>query len=147
MVVLRVLSRPHFARLKGKGRLLTFRLTQFATNGNYYNTLNAKDGVILANFNYSPKDASPKARMPDLQKWSDVAWLMWEEACKTEKQDVGGLKYVFRLRVSNDNTKYIVSKALESTSVEAWPSTKFSNIPIQGKRYWGHPTVVVWLGS
>lgn len=122
---------------------------QSPTDGNYFNTFNPKDGVILANRNFSPADqqSNPKAQLPDLQKWSDVAWLFWEMSCKGEGVGVGNLNYVFRVQIVNDNTRFIVSRALGSTSVGAWPGTAFNMDTDQGRAILGTPngSGVAWF--
>lgn len=114
---------------------------QSPTYGNYYNTFNPKDGVILANRNFSPADymSNPKAQLPDLQKWSDVNWFFWEMSCQEEKVGVENLNYVFRVQVVNDNTNFVVSKALGSTSVDAWPGKEFNMDTDQGRAILGTP--------
>lgn len=112
---------------------------QSPTYGNYYNTYNAKDGVILANRNFSPADQSPAAQLPNLQKWSDVVWYFWEMSCQEENVGVGNLNYIFRVQIVNDNTNFIVSKALGSTSVDVWPGKEFSMDMDQGKALLGTP--------
>lgn len=108
---------------------------QIVTYGNYLDTLNPKDGVILADRNYSPAvmDSKAGAKLPDLQRWSDVVWLLWAMACEEEGVGVGNLKYVFRVNIINDDTNFIVSKALESTSVGPWPGKEFEMDTDQGK--------------
>lgn len=61
----------------------------------------------------------------NLQRFSDVAWILWREACKEENVDPGtSLKYVVHWSVANDKTQLVVGSVLGNLNLDVddrWP--------------------------
>lgn len=83
----------------------------------FKNSVNAKDGVVVALDNKSPAGLNPRPKeIPRLQKWSDVVWLQFIRS--------GGkdLKWCFRSTVINEDTRNTVWEALRVSKHTAIPT-------------------------
>jgi len=83
----------------------------------YANVFNTQGGLIAADENFNPKTSSPEIEeqgLPYVQRkqWSDLTFLTWQHLCSTAGTDVGGLKYVFQVSISNTETEDMMDEAL-----------------------------------
>lgn len=90
------------------------------SSGYYVNVYNTQDGVIYAVSNYGPSYMEDlhalqilHAQRVPLRQWSDVAFLVWQELCTTNHDDVKGLRAIVQSNVINTDTLYIVTEVLE----------------------------------
>lgn len=94
----------------------------------YYSIVNIEDGVILADSTMSPREATTCGNPePDLQTWSDVMFLQWQELFATSRStsSISNLNYIIRHNVINDDTVDYVLKALNKPAdFDDWSQIK-----------------------
>lgn len=73
----------------------------------------------------------PEEGLPQLQRFSDVAWLYWQQIA-ANKQDI---EYFFNIAITNTETQKAIRRALKSTNqrYEEWPGASFSTDSDEGK--------------
>ncbi|KAF1989200.1 hypothetical protein K402DRAFT_419009 [Aulographum hederae CBS 113979] len=89
----------------------------------YDNTYNPKDGILYAEDNHSPSQMQKYSHatetvIPELNRWSDVAFLTYEYLAREagdDEYDVKGIKYIQQTHVMNADTQRIVAEVIERT--------------------------------
>ena len=90
-------------------------------------------------------------RIVPLRQWSDVVFLEWQQLCvaPSSKGDIKGLRYIFRLLISNPDSQALMSKALENVGakISQWPGQDFGRSTKAFKALLGSPngSGVAWL--
>ncbi|OQO07862.1 hypothetical protein B0A48_06653 [Cryoendolithus antarcticus] len=111
-----------------------------ATGGEFTDTYNVKDGVLIASVNFGPLQASkgwrgqnaqfpPGGAITKFKNWSDGIYLTWKSM--TNDQTRSNLKFVIRQSVVNENTLSVIASAMKSTGHSdrvppAYPGTTFT---------------------
>ncbi|MCJ1302767.1 hypothetical protein MMC08_005572 [Hypocenomyce scalaris] len=124
----------------------------FGTSGNYQELYNTKEGVIVAEQNFSPAyytGGNPATPLPALQRWSDVVYLVYANLCSKNNANPNGIKYFFRWHINDaTSTQPIINQAVGITvaggangadQLKPWPGTKFTMDTDQGKALLGTP--------
>ncbi|KAK6428445.1 hypothetical protein LTR95_015413, partial [Oleoguttula sp. CCFEE 5521] len=138
-----------------------------ATGGEFTDTYNVKDGVLIASVNFGPLQAGKgwrgrNARFPPggavtkLKNWSDGIYLTWKSM--TNEQTRSNLKFVIRQSVVNEDTLSVIASAMKSTGHSdhvppAYPGTTFTPSTTDAKMQTafealvGTPNIsgIVWL--
>ncbi|TGO84911.1 hypothetical protein BPOR_0451g00010 [Botrytis porri] len=89
--------------------------------------MNFTHGVIVAYQSLSPyqvellKDIKSPT-IPDLSRWSDIAYLKWAEVCKLHGTEVSNLKYVIQHHVTNNTTLDVINEVLKKKGESLVPS-------------------------
>ncbi|THV44142.1 hypothetical protein BGAL_0721g00020 [Botrytis galanthina] len=89
--------------------------------------MNFTHGVIVAYDSMSPyqvelsKDITSPI-IPDLSRWSDIAYLQWAEVCKFHGTEVSNLNYVIRHHVTNQTTLDVIKEVLNERGESLAPS-------------------------
>lgn len=81
----------------------------------------------VADWSLSPSASSTSCDrpLPDLQSWSDVAFLQWQQLCEEAGIAVSELNYVIQSDCVNSDTKAIVRQALgKSPNFVDWSEIK-----------------------
>ena len=108
---------------------------QYTVDGQTYRVTGSKyafgfdpSGVLLAMDRKSPQYAgsqrNPKVQgdgLPDLQSFSDVAWLRWKAASGSAPSS---MRYFASISITNLETRGIISKVLDKAAyreIPAWP--------------------------
>ena len=105
--------------------------------------------MILAWWKYSPfSQASeqkppldPSDPLPDLKRWSDVAYMVWAAECKKKGQPISNLQHIFSSPFENAESQGIIARAMETTmEPPLWSSRKeYSMDTDEGKAILGSP--------
>lgn len=105
--------------------------------------------MILGWWKYSPahqaKEQKPPLEptdpLPDLKRWSDVAYLVWAAECQKKGKDVSSLRYVFSSPVENAETRGIIARAMDTAhEPPLWPGRKeYTMDSDEGKAILGSP--------
>ncbi|KAI9694029.1 MAG: hypothetical protein M1822_003300 [Bathelium mastoideum] len=108
-------------------------------HGNFENSFNPEDGVLICHLNFQPKTqvyAGPQLGVVPLPRhepkhWSDLIFLQWEHFARQEKYDVRNLRYVFRSRIANDQTQRVIERAVirARTNISSMPQASVSSSP------------------
>ena len=128
--------------------------------------INAKDGAIFATKTSSPRDAFKRnvhpegqdapqreatpGELPKLRALSDLLWAGWCRAVQAEAERgarLVGVKYLFSVQITNDETKSIIQRALETkrkTLVKLWPGESFGMDTEAGRALLGSPNGKRW---
>ncbi|UPL00301.1 hypothetical protein LCI18_011235 [Fusarium solani-melongenae] len=75
-------------------------------------------GVVIADKNLGVTEAKRERLIQEppptthIQKWSDVAWIQWTQACEWYNGDVANVRYIIRSWITNHFTLSIVFQAL-----------------------------------
>lgn len=108
-----------------------------ATGASFSFTVNTEEGIIIGLNRESPrwaaKDRVPPveaAQLPELNQFSDVAWLMWRKmnGRKWRADDrTTDLRYFLSVSVTNTETRQILKRAHEANGweLEEWPGHTF----------------------
>lgn len=111
------------------------------TYAQYQQYYNPDQGLIIAEFNYSPQRTykCPGAVYPALSRWSDVVYLVWADLCGSEPDAAKKIKYFFRHHIRIDSpTVAVINEAIGGAgNLEAWPGMGFSTDTEQGKALLG----------
>ena len=81
--------------------------------------------------------------LPDLQRWSDVVYLVWANLCSKNNGDVKGIKYLIRshIKEKETNTKDIIDQVLGGAAILPYDGktkgTTFSMDTDEGKALLG----------
>ncbi|KAL8722328.1 MAG: hypothetical protein Q9225_001176 [Loekoesia sp. 1 TL-2023] len=114
------------------------------TKGFYYNKYipDSRKGAIVAEANFSPRfKAGPTAEIPPLNRWSDIVWFLWSREAGNQAKD---LRYVFRDKVNNEETRGIIDKIHRredrpDTLDLPWPGDTYDMRTDDGKALLGSP--------
>ena len=93
----------------------------------------------------------PIAPVPQLYRWSDIAYFVWANACSTANVNPNTIQYFFRYHINNDSgTQDIIKQAAGVTSaagLKPWPGMKFDTTTPQGEALLGsaHGFGVAWF--
>jgi hypothetical protein len=113
-----------------------------ATWGFYISVMNPGKGMMLAENNVSPweETRNDNQRQPPLTRWSDVNFLLWEQATRTKKE-LRGIKYLIRYHIVNTDTQNMINEALDSTGaiLSHYPGTVFPMTSEAGQAIMGTP--------
>lgn len=88
---------------------------------------------------YAGKDREPKVEgsgLPDLQSFSDVAWIYWNGLSK----DPTKIRHFLSVVISNSDTQGIIGRAMRnvnSLAMTPWPGKEFSADSDNGKALLG----------
>ena len=104
--------------------------------------MNPTAGVIVATNSkvYSKRDA-----LKHLQRFSDVAWILWKEVCSRHPSSLTpgqALKYIIRSCVVNTKSKTVINAVLYQLKLnprKPWPGYKFDMSTKEGKIGLGIP--------
>ena len=114
--------------------------------------MNPKQGVFIALETFGPNFMVDKGDpVPELSRWSDVAYLVWEKACSTANINPNTIQYFFRYHITDDSgTQGIINQAAGTTSaagLKPWPGMKFDTTTPQGEALLGsaHGFGVAWF--
>lgn len=68
--------------------------------------------------------------VPQLWRWSDVTFLLWQAQCSLFGKQVSRLEWVFHETIVNDGTKAIIAYAFgcDLNSISAWPVQAFEGL-------------------
>ncbi|KAM0144935.1 hypothetical protein ACHAP3_000054 [Botrytis cinerea] len=93
----------------------------------YALAMNFTHGVIVAYNSMSPYQAEllkdvKSPIIPDLSRWSDIAYLQWAEVCKSHGTEMSNLKYVIRHHVTNQITSQVIKEVLGKRGESLTPS-------------------------
>lgn len=89
--------------------------------------------MILGWWKYSPfSQASeqkppldPSDPLPDLKRWSDVAYMVWAAECLKKSEPVSNLRYIFSSPVENAESQGNIARAMKTTMKSPlWPGRK-----------------------
>ncbi|KAL9026134.1 MAG: hypothetical protein Q9196_005152 [Gyalolechia fulgens] len=75
------------------------------TGGHYSNTYIPSRGTIIAERNYSPRYQAPGNEAPVLNRWSDIAWLLWSQKAGNR---AGGLRTIIRENITTPLTRALM---------------------------------------
>ena len=113
---------------------------QKGTNGHYVLDINTIDGLLINEVLKSPKFAlndpqdnsptRPSDPTPDLQRRSDLTWLMWAKRSADTGRPPSGLRYVLDHVVTTEATQTIVKRILgdKGRVVAPWPGYKVDKL-------------------
>ncbi|KAI4621131.1 uncharacterized protein J4E87_006759 [Alternaria ethzedia] len=121
------------------GQLPARNQQQYVVNGRTYRItgafhtigINAQDGVIHMINRRSAQSAAkqlwnvaqaPKDQLPALASSSDIAWGLWE---RMSAGNLANINYIFSHRITNEETRAIIARALEGREVRPWPGEMF----------------------
>ncbi|KAL8830747.1 MAG: hypothetical protein Q9170_005596 [Blastenia crenularia] len=113
------------------------------TGGYYVNQFipcGSAHGTIVAELNYSPKGVtSPGRAIPELNRWSDVVWLLWSDIAQNNTRN---LQYILRDNVRTDTTIRIMEQ-IEKTGGQPlnlpWPGHGYDMRSDAGKALLASP--------
>jgi hypothetical protein len=124
-----------------------------ATGASYSFTVNPDDGIIIGlnrespkwaakNLNHNPAIADDE--LPQLNQFSDVAWITWRAMHKlpwSSETRLDHLKYFMSVGITNIDTQQILRRALEAKHWELseWPGHTFERIWPETKAILGKP--------
>ena len=119
-------------------------------NGYFEQVVNPTKGYIIANNNRTPENAHcPQHWMPQLRKWSDVAYLQYQYCAQKQKVSLRNLKSVYRSNIINGRTKAIIFSILHArnANLTAYPGITFKADTLEGQALIGTPNGqgVAWL--
>ncbi|ORY08187.1 hypothetical protein BCR34DRAFT_616466 [Clohesyomyces aquaticus] len=120
------------------------------TQATYYTVINADAGMIVAWWKFSPASQGKKQKppidpakdpLPDLQHWSDVAYVLWKDECEKKEKDLSSIRYIFSSPARNPETQGLVARAMDNTSPPpSWSGRKeFTMDTDEGKAILGSP--------
>ncbi|KAF2736416.1 hypothetical protein EJ04DRAFT_562469 [Polyplosphaeria fusca] len=116
------------------------------THGMYITLFDKEDGFILGLSKYSPSHMGPLQHppvnvFPDLQRWSDIAFLQWQQLMGN---NVGNVKYIMSWSIDNPACKTVMKKAFEKTGavLAPWPGVTYGMDSEEGKALLGCPNGV-----
>ena len=127
------------------------------TEAYFVEAMNPKQGVFIAMESFGPyylvggSPQNPIAPVPQLYRWSDIAYLVWANACSTANVNPNTIQYFFRYHINNDSgTQDIINQAAGVTSaagLKPWPGMKFDTTTPQGEALLGsaHGFGVAWF--
>jgi hypothetical protein len=99
-----------------------------ATHASFCQVVNPVTGVVVAYDNVLPKAVLEAGSLkgllePELQHWSDVAYLQWLSHADSDSE----LRYVLRYNVLNDLSQFVVKtlENLNGTPPIEWPGTTY----------------------
>ncbi|KAJ0161715.1 hypothetical protein CTA2_5705 [Colletotrichum tanaceti] len=86
------------------------------TNAIYKNVLNPSEGVIIFDWNISPKELvlnkKQKGNIPELQHLADLLYFQWLKACEVEGAETSNIKTIFRVEVLRQGASHAFREAL-----------------------------------
>ncbi|KAL8707078.1 MAG: hypothetical protein Q9225_007835 [Loekoesia sp. 1 TL-2023] len=115
------------------------------TNGWYNNQYLPSGHTIIALTNRSPRlEVGPNNPIPPLNRWSDVAWLLWTltPGNKDNPSQISKLRYVIRDNVGNEITREIIERieGVEPDTLDLpWPGHTYDMRTDGGKALLGTP--------
>ncbi|KAF2635760.1 hypothetical protein P280DRAFT_511031 [Massarina eburnea CBS 473.64] len=104
------------------------------TGGKFQFAVDPHNGVILAMDRHSPKNAAkdrrppiPVTGLPELNQFSDIAWLFWMYSTTNAQTDMTKIRYFFSLSITNKETQAVIHRAVqpESPTIKSWPGHTF----------------------
>lgn len=120
-----------------------------ATGAVYTQAFNVASGVIAVSWIQSHDAAIADFKRqkspwpwpaPELKRWSDVTFLLWQEHCRKGNVDPAGLEWVFHVNISNMETREVIFGVLgEEEHLVPWPGRSFDIDGEEGKRLLGSP--------
>ncbi|KAJ8115284.1 hypothetical protein OPT61_g3034 [Boeremia exigua] len=118
----------------------------YRTTGAFYKFgIETTTGTIFGLDRYSPEAASVNAEppiqkdgLPELMRFSDIAWLFWDQLQTKEKHHI---QHFFCATILNEETQRAIRRALEKTNQEfsVWPGALFKTDTDEGKVLLGSP--------
>jgi hypothetical protein len=132
-----------------------------STMAHIFSTLNPKAGLFIAQVNTTPENMLSQAerksntsKIPELKRWSDVAFLQWKDL--SVDGVVPNLKFVGRVFIHNDITRTVLKtvlanirrkKSVGDEHLPQWPGVTFTMESDEGKALLGTPngSGVAWL--
>lgn len=126
--------------------------TYRATFGYYKFGIETSTGAIFGLDRLSPGAAVnsipldiPKEGLPQLQRFSDIAWLYWSQIAANKQQ----IEYFFNVAIINVETQMAIRRALKATNqnFSAWPGAVFSTDSDEGKVLLGMYTLQILRDS
>ncbi|KAF2125413.1 hypothetical protein P153DRAFT_112702 [Dothidotthia symphoricarpi CBS 119687] len=118
-----------------------------STGAKFCTLVSHEHGLLVATQSYGPefktKHQEENPILPDLQHWSDMAYLQCHE-------NVADLKYVLRYRIQNNDTQAIIRHLCGETGPGdglLWPGVTFRMDEDSGKALLGtpHGSGIAWL--
>lgn len=103
-----------------------------ATGASYSFTINPEEGIIIALNRESPTYAAkdrkppvPKEQQPELNQFSDVAWITWKTFATGDK--IRNLRYFLSSMITNTQTRQVLKRAHQANGwvLEDWPGHTF----------------------
>ncbi|KAK5122824.1 hypothetical protein LTR85_003739 [Meristemomyces frigidus] len=129
-----------------------------ATGAEYQQTFNVEQGIIIVAWIHSPVAVIQEYKddnyqwpwpAPQLWRWSDVSFLLWQQQCSDSGKPVAGLEWVFHETIMNDSTKALIFQALggNANSITSWPGKTFHACTDAGKALIGSPNAsgTAWM--
>ena len=133
-------------------RMCSFFLPTYnvSIKGYFEQVVNPTKGYIIANNNRTPENAHcPHNWMPQLRKWSDVAYLQYQYCAQKPKVPLSNLKLVYRSTIINSRTRAIIFSILRARNADltAFPGITFKSDTLEGQALIGTPNGqgVAWL--
>ncbi|KAL8933167.1 MAG: hypothetical protein Q9216_006493 [Gyalolechia sp. 2 TL-2023] len=114
------------------------------TQGFYHSKYipDANKGAIISEASFSPRfKAGPTGEIPRLNRWSDIVWFLWAREAGEQAKN---LRYVFRDKINNDETRGIIDKIHQldehpDTLDLPWPGHTYDMRTDDGKALLGSP--------
>ncbi|GAB1737967.1 hypothetical protein NU219Hw_g2480t1 [Hortaea werneckii] len=120
-----------------------------ATGAVYTQAFNVGAGVIAVSWIRSPDAAIADFKRqrfawpwpaPELKRWSDVTFLLWQLHCRKGDVNPAVLEWVFHVNISNAETRDVIFEVLEDgENLVPWPGRSFEVSGEKGKRLLGSP--------
>ncbi|KAI4198587.1 MAG: hypothetical protein LQ350_005178 [Teloschistes chrysophthalmus] len=137
------------------------------SGGQYLQVYIPKSGTIIAAENISPMQniiayyrdsglpprtpAQMRDLIPPLGRWSDIAWFVWAQKAAASGQAAGGLRYIIRDNIINNDTKGVIDQVFKIPSYSfdlPWPGKTFDVASSDdGKALLGtpHGSGIAWM--
>ncbi|OTA98602.1 hypothetical protein M426DRAFT_107628 [Hypoxylon sp. CI-4A] len=101
--------------------------TVYPSGAYWGNGINPQGGVIIADWNRSPRYALsdfPISSLSRIRQWSQAAWGEWEYWANAVLDNSGDLRYVIRSWVTNTATQDQIVEALRATGNDLLPGIR-----------------------
>ncbi|KAF2097082.1 hypothetical protein NA57DRAFT_57687 [Rhizodiscina lignyota] len=122
------------------------------TMSTYWNSYDTNQGLIISWFVYSPQYymQNPPAgvshpELPEIQRWSDIAWVEWKGQCDNQINTIQKIKYFLVHDIQNEYWRELAKPKYFNPASESWAfptwgqSTYVSTDDAFGKRMLASP--------
>ena len=110
---------------------------------------NAHQGAIVVDTIQSPlainngrkERGQPPLLLPDLQRWSDVSWIVWAHQCQAAGRDPNNLEWILHHSMITLETQNVIDRVFKNTGKKLafWPGDEFDVKTPEGQALLGTP--------
>lgn len=108
--------------------------------------VNVAAGILIRSSSFAPKDpwpdpAKPITNPPPIKKWSDIAWLTWDYACRKAAMSMRNPTWIVAYEVINPTSLGVADRIKEeySANTSEFPSLRYGVDSDAGKMLIGCP--------